>query len=96
MGIKGQIDVLIAIGTDTGKSMAANDHNIPTLIMSISDAVKSGISKSKEDSGLDYINVGVFSLRFTTDNFNYFSRFSNSKSWVSSILTLRKVDPMLL
>lgn len=63
-GKKGQIDVIIAAGTDTAKELINADNTIPTLIMSVSDAVKSGISKSIDDSGLDHINAGVSPKRY--------------------------------
>lgn len=49
------IDLLIVMGTDAGKALAAGDHQTPTLIFSTSNAVKAGIIQAVEDSGKDHI-----------------------------------------
>jgi len=50
-----QIDLLLALGTWTGQDIANNQHNVPTVVMSASNALSSGIIKSIEDSGYDHI-----------------------------------------
>lgn len=64
-GKKGELDVVIVAGTETAKELANNEHAIPTLVMSVSDAVKAGIVSSADDSGRDHLNAGVSPKRYT-------------------------------
>lgn len=50
------IDVIMTFGTGAGRDMATNEHTVPTLSMSVTDAVQAGIIASKEDSGLDHVH----------------------------------------
>lgn len=52
---KRDIDLLIVMGTDAGKALAAGDHRTPTLVFSTSNAVKAGIIAAVEDSGKDHV-----------------------------------------
>ena len=53
------IDMIFAFGTAAGIDMATDEHSIPTLSMSVTDAVQAGIIKSTEDSGLDHVHGQV-------------------------------------
>ena len=61
---KNDVDLLIAMGTWAGKDLSNNSHKTPTLVLTASDAVSSGIIKSIEDSGYDHINAHVDPLRY--------------------------------
>ncbi|MFW5798583.1 MAG: ABC transporter substrate-binding protein [Planctomycetota bacterium] len=52
----GEIDLVLAMGTWAGKDLATDDHSVPTLVMSTSDPVASGIIASPDDSGLDHVH----------------------------------------
>jgi len=49
------IDLVIAMGTSAGKLLANDNHSVPVMVFSTSNAVRSGIIKSEEDSGSDHI-----------------------------------------
>jgi ABC-type uncharacterized transport system substrate-binding protein len=61
---KKDVDLLIAMGTWAGKDMANDHHHTPTLVLSASDPVSSGIIKSVEDSGFPYINAQIDPFRY--------------------------------
>ncbi len=50
------IDVVITFGTGAGRDMSTDEHKIPMLSMSVTDAVQAGIIQSKEDSGRDHVH----------------------------------------
>jgi ABC-type uncharacterized transport system substrate-binding protein len=50
------IDFMIAMGTWAGQDLANDRHHVPTMAVSVSDPVRSGISASAEDSGLDHLH----------------------------------------
>lgn len=52
---KKDIDLVLAMGTGAGKTLANNKHSVPTLVLSTSNAVQSGIIKSVEDSGSPHL-----------------------------------------
>lgn len=52
----GEIDLVLAMGTWAGKDLATDDHSVPTLVMSTSDPVASGIIDSPDDSGFDHVH----------------------------------------
>jgi len=54
---KKDIDFMIAMGTWAGQDLANDRHHVPTMAVSVSDPVRSGISISAEDSGLDHIHA---------------------------------------
>ena len=53
------IDLMLAFGTWSGQDLANNQHNTPTMVLSASNAVRSGIIKSVEDSGFDHIHAFI-------------------------------------
>lgn len=61
---KHDLDLVLAMGTWAGQDLAANDHDIPTLVCSTSNAVASGIIKSPEDSGFDHVHARVDPTRY--------------------------------
>ena len=56
---RGQLDLVIAMGTWAGQDLANNLHTVPTMVLSTSDPVKAGIIKSAEDPGLDHVTARV-------------------------------------
>lgn len=61
---EGSIDLVIAMGTWAGLDLANNEHSVPTIVMSTSDPVESGIIKSAEDSGYDHVHARVDPYRY--------------------------------
>lgn len=55
----GDIDLMIAMGTWAGQDLATDRHDVPTIVMSTSDPVGSGIVPSAEDSGLPHLHAKV-------------------------------------
>ena len=53
------IDLMLAFGTWAGQDLANNQHNTSTMVLSSSNAVRSGIIKSVEDSGFDHIHAFI-------------------------------------
>ncbi|MCB1743902.1 MAG: ABC transporter substrate-binding protein, partial [Gammaproteobacteria bacterium] len=53
------IDLVIAMGTWAGKDLANEQHGVPTMVLSTSDPISSGIIKSVEDSGFDHVHARV-------------------------------------
>lgn len=49
------IDLMLAMGTYAGKALAIDQHKVPVMVLSTSNAVQSGIIKSEKDSGLDHV-----------------------------------------
>ncbi|MCH9675021.1 MAG: ABC transporter substrate-binding protein, partial [Gammaproteobacteria bacterium] len=58
------IDLVIAMGTWAGKDLATSKHNTPTIVMSSSDPIGSGIIASAEDSGFDHLHARVDPKRY--------------------------------
>ncbi len=58
------IDLMLAMGTWAGQDLASNEHSVPTIVMSSSNAVRSKIIKSIEDSGYDHVNARVDPTRY--------------------------------
>jgi ABC-type uncharacterized transport system substrate-binding protein len=54
---KKDIDFMIAMGTWAGQDLANSRHHVPTMAVSVSDPVRSGISATAEDSGLDHVHA---------------------------------------
>jgi ABC-type uncharacterized transport system substrate-binding protein len=52
-----QLDFVIAMGTWAGQDLANNLHSIPTMVVSSSDPVKSGIVKSAARSGFEHVHA---------------------------------------
>lgn len=61
---KKDIDLMLAMGTKAGQDLAANDHSVPTIVLSASDPLRSGIIKSIDDSGYDHLNARVDPTRY--------------------------------
>ena len=58
------IDLMIAMGTWAGKDMANDRHHTPTMVLSASDPLSSGIIKSVEDSGFDHLHAAIDPHRY--------------------------------
>ena len=61
---KNDIDLMIAMGTWAGKDLANDKHHTPTMVLSTSDPIASGIIKSVEDSGFENIHARVDPYRY--------------------------------
>uniref|UniRef100_UPI0039EEC3A0 ABC transporter substrate-binding protein n=1 Tax=Bordetella sputigena TaxID=1416810 RepID=UPI0039EEC3A0 len=61
---RGDIDLIIAMGTLAGQDMAALGAPVPTVVASTSDAVGAHIVKSAQDSGLDNLHARVQPERY--------------------------------
>jgi len=55
----GDIDLMIVMGTAAGQDIANNEHSVPSIIGSTTDALASNIIKSVEDSGYDHIHAKI-------------------------------------
>ena len=55
LGGDSDIDLMLVMGTLAGTKVATTRHQVPTLVFSSSNAVRSGIIQSSEDSGYDHI-----------------------------------------
>ena len=73
------IDLMIAMGTWAGQDLANNLHHVPTVVMSTSDPVGSGIVKSAEDSGYDQLNAKVELDRYARQVEMFYSIFGFSR-----------------
>lgn len=58
-GGKGDLDLMLAMGTWAGQDLASDRHGVPTVAASISDPVGSGIVRSARDSGFDHLHAKV-------------------------------------
>lgn len=56
---KGDIDLMIAMGTSAGKALSNDRHHTPTMVLSATDPLSAGIIKSVDDSGYDHIHAAV-------------------------------------
>ena len=61
---KGDIDLMIAMGTLAGKDLASDRHKTPTMVLSASDPISAGIVASVEDSGHEHVHAWVDPFRF--------------------------------
>ncbi len=61
---RGDVDVILALGTRAGKIMAGLPTNASVIVASATDAVESGIVRSVEDSGKDNLAALVSPWRF--------------------------------
>ena len=59
-----EVNLVIAMGTWAGLDLANNEHSVPTIVMSTSDPVESGIIKSQDDSGFDHVHARVDPYRY--------------------------------
>ena len=61
---KADVDLMIAMGTWAGQDMVALGVPVPTVVLSVSDPMGSGIIKSPWDSGHDNLNARVYPERY--------------------------------
>ncbi len=52
---RGDIDILIVMGTQAGKALANERHKTPTFVFSTSNAVQAGIIAAADDSGYEHV-----------------------------------------
>jgi ABC-type uncharacterized transport system substrate-binding protein len=62
---KKDVDLILAMGTWAGQDMVVLGAPVPTIVLSTSDPIGSGIIKSPWDSGLDNLNARVSPERYT-------------------------------
>ncbi len=53
------IDLMIVMGTWSGQDIANNEHSVPSIVGSTTDALAANIIKSVEDSGYDHIHAKI-------------------------------------
>ncbi|WP_417228335.1 ABC transporter substrate-binding protein [Amphritea sp.] len=58
------LDLMIAMGTLAGKALSNDRHDTPTMVLSTSDPLATGIIKSVADSGYDHIHATVDPNRY--------------------------------
>lgn len=58
------VDLVFAMGTWAGKDLATNEHSVPTVVMSTSEPVRSGIIQDIKDSGRDHVHARVDPHRY--------------------------------
>ncbi|MBN2123783.1 MAG: hypothetical protein JW821_05800 [Deltaproteobacteria bacterium] len=58
------VDLIIGMGTWAGQDLACREHSVPTMVVSTSDPVKSGIIRSAEDSGFDHVHAKCDPTRY--------------------------------
>jgi ABC-type uncharacterized transport system substrate-binding protein len=56
---RGEIDLILTLGTSAGQSLITDEHTTPILSISSTDPVAAGISLTQEDSGRDNVHVQV-------------------------------------
>lgn len=61
---KGDIALVLAMGTWAGQDLANNEHATPTVVASCSNALSAGVIKSVEDSGYDHVHARVDPTRY--------------------------------
>ena len=55
----GDIDLMLAMGTQAGQYLATTEHSVPTIVASTTDPTAEEIVGSAGDSGLDHIHAKV-------------------------------------
>jgi len=58
------IDLMLALGTWAGQDLANNEHSVPTVVCSVTDAIASKIVKSVSDSGYDHVHARLDPTRY--------------------------------
>jgi len=58
------IDFMIAMGTWAGQDLSNHHHTTPTMAVSVSDPVRSGMSATAEDSGIDHFHAKCDPTRY--------------------------------
>ena len=56
---KGELDLVIAMGTWAGQDLANNEHSVPTMVLSCSDPIRAGIINCAENSGFGHVTARV-------------------------------------
>jgi len=82
------IDLMIAMGTWAGQDLANNEHSVPMIVCSVSDAVGSKIISSVEDSGYDHVHAHVDPTRFIRQLRSFHDVFGFKKLGVIFINTV--------
>jgi ABC-type uncharacterized transport system substrate-binding protein len=59
-----ELDLILALGTCAGQDLVNDRHAVPTVVMSTTDPIRSGIIKSHKDSGYDHVLVRCDPTRF--------------------------------
>lgn len=57
LNTKKDIDFMIAMGTWAGQDLSNTRHTTPTMAVSVSDPVRSGMSATAKDSGIDHLHA---------------------------------------
>ncbi len=58
------LDLMLALGTWAGRDLANDEHSVPTMVISSSNPVQSGIIKGLVDSGHDHLHASVSPKRY--------------------------------
>lgn len=58
------LDLVVALGTWAGQDLASDEHSVPVIVCSTSNAVAAGIIKSPEDSGYAHVHARVDPTRY--------------------------------
>ena len=61
---KQDLNLMIAMGTWAGQDLSNDQHSVPTIVLSTSDPISSGIIKSAEDSGHAHVHARVDPYRY--------------------------------
>lgn len=61
---RGDVDLVIAMGTWAGLDLANNEHKVPVLVLSTSDPIGAGIIKSADHPGFDHVTARVDPTRY--------------------------------
>lgn len=61
---KKDIDFMIAMGTWAGQDLSNTQHATPTMAVSVSDPVRSGMSATAKDSGIDHFHAKCDPTRY--------------------------------
>lgn len=64
LGSADDVDLVIAMGTWSGKDLANDLHETPVMVVSSSDAISAGIVRGPLDSGFDHVHAHVDPLRY--------------------------------
>jgi ABC-type uncharacterized transport system substrate-binding protein len=73
------IDMVLAFGTKAGQNMATDEHRTPVVVLSVTDAVTSGIVPSPENSGREHVFAMVESNRYYRELVLFHDIFQFSK-----------------
>jgi hypothetical protein len=73
------IELMLAMGTWAGQDFANNEHAVPTVVISASNPINSGIAKSINDSGFDHLNARVAPARYQLQLKIFFDAFHFKK-----------------